>query len=61
MKKDKYYRIAIKTISQEITDKYDLNNKQINRYIYVWPEKGMYVLVQAGIISHKALKEHLKI
>ena len=56
MKKDKYYRIAIKTISQEITDKYDLNNKQINRYIYVWPEKGMYVLVQAGIISHKALK-----
>ena len=59
-KKDEYYRIATKTIPQEIIDKYDLNNKQSDEYIYVRFAKGMYCLVQVGIIYHESLKEHLK-
>ena len=33
--------------------------KKINSFIYVRVDKGMYGLVQSGIISHTALKEHL--
>ena len=35
MDKDKYYKIEINIILQEIIDKYDLNKKQIDGYIYV--------------------------
>ena len=35
MDKDKYYKIEINLILQEIIDKYDLNKKQIDGYIYV--------------------------
>ena len=41
-------------------DKYDLLNKQNDGYIYVRIEKGMYGMVQSGIIAHDELKEHLK-
>ena len=34
-KKNEYYNISIKIISQEIIYKYDLNNKQNDGYIYV--------------------------
>ena len=60
MNKAQYLKIAIKIIPQEIIDKYDLLNKQCDRYIYVRIEKVMCGLVQANIISHDALKEHLK-
>ena len=60
MKKSKYYKIALKLIPQEIIDKYYLINKQINGYIYARVKKGMYGLLQSGIIAHEALKEHLK-
>ena len=60
MKTAEFYRTAIKTIPQEIIDKYDLNNKQSDGYTYIVFEKLIYVLVQAEIISHEALKEHLK-
>ena len=35
-------------------------NKKINGFLYVRVEKVMYGLVQAGIISHTALKKHLR-
>ena len=56
MKKDKYYKISIKLITKYIIDNYDLNNKQSNGYIYFRVEKGIYSLLQAGIITHKAIK-----
>ena len=56
MKKDEYYNIAIKLILQEIIDKYDLKTKQINEYIYIRIEKGMYGLVQEGNIYLGSLK-----
>ena len=36
-----------------------MENK-INGFLFVRVEKGMYGIVQAGIIAHKALKEHLR-
>ena len=35
-------------------------DKQINGFLYVMVEKLMYGLVQAGIIAHTVLKEHLR-
>ena len=52
--------MAIKIIPQEIIDKFYLSNKQCNGYLYVRIEKGMYGPVQALIIAHEALKEHLQ-
>ena len=60
IKKSEYLKIAIKIIPQEIIEKYDLLNKQCDGYIYVRTKKGIYGLVQAGIISHDAPKDHLK-
>ena len=60
MMKAEYYKIAIKLIPHEIIDKYDLNNNKSYSYIYVIFEELIYGLVQAGVITHKGLKEHLK-
>ena len=60
MKKTKYYKIALKIIPQEIIEKYDLSNNQCDGCLYIRIEKGIYGLVQAGIIAHEALKEHLQ-
>ena len=60
MNKVKYYKIALKIIPQEIKNKYDIINKQINAYIYARVKKRIYGLFQAGIIAHESLKEHLK-
>ena len=60
MKKNDYYKIAIKLIPQEIVDNYYLNNDKIDSYIYAIVERGMYVLVQAGIIAHNALNTYIK-
>ena len=35
-------------------------DKQIKGFLYVREEKGMYGLFQKGIISHTALREHLR-
>ena len=60
MEKHEYYNIAIRLIPQEVIDEYNPTDKQINRFLYVWVDKEMYGLVQAGIIAHTALKEHLR-
>ena len=51
-----YYNIAMKLILQFIIDKYYLNTKKIDEYIYLIVKNGMYGMVQAGIIAHKVLK-----
>ena len=47
-------------IPKEVIDEYNLMYKQINGFLYVRVEKGVYGLVHAGIIAHTALKEHLQ-
>ena len=60
MSKHEYYKIAIILILQEVIDEYNLVDKQIKGFLYVRVYKVMYGLVQARIISHMALKEHLQ-
>ena len=60
MNKNKDWKIAIKIIPTDIIGKYDLKNKQIYGYIYGRLKRGVWGLVQAGIIAHKLLKVHLK-
>ena len=60
MAKHEFYNISISLIPQEVIDEYDLMDKQINGFLYVRVEKGMYGLFQAGIIPHTALREHLR-
>ena len=59
MAQHEYYNIAISLTPQGFIDEYNLMDKQINGFLCVKVEKGMYGLVQAGIISHTALKEHI--
>ena len=47
-------------IPQDIIDNYNLMDKQTKGFLYVRAEKGMYGLVQAGIISNTALKGNLR-
>ena len=60
MNKAENYNIALKIMPQYIIDKYYLINKQCDGYLYVQIEKGIYGLVQSGIIAHKAIKEHIQ-
>ena len=60
MEKYEYYNIYISLIRQEFIDGYNLTDNQINRFICVGLEKGMYGIFQSGIISHTALKEYLR-
>ena len=60
MAKHEFYKIAISLILKEVIDEYELMKNQINGFLYVRVEKGMYGIVQAGIIAHTALKEHLQ-
>ena len=60
MVKHEIYNIAIVLIPQEGIDEYNLIDKQINRFLYVRVEKGMYGLFLGEIISKTALKEHIR-
>ena len=60
MSKHEYYKIAIILIPQEVIDEYNLTENKINSFLYVRVEKGMYGIVQAGIIAHTVIKEHLQ-
>ena len=60
MAKHEYYNISINLIPQEIVDKYNLMDKQINGFLCVKVDKRMYELVKAGIIEHTVLKEHIR-
>ena len=59
MVKHEYYSISISLITQEVIDEYNLMDKKTNGLLYVRAEKGMYWLVQALIIAHMAINEHL--
>ena len=56
----KYVMTQIAMIPQEFVDKYNLQEKSQNRYIYARITKGMYRLPQEGRIAHDALVKHLE-
>ena len=47
-------------ITQEFVDKFNLQEKLHNGYIYARVTKGMYGLPQAGRIAHDSLVKHLE-
>ena len=49
-----YITIKVSMIPKEFMDKYNLNDKVHNGYIFVWVTKGVYVLPQVGRIAHDA-------
>ena len=54
--RNEYMRIPIKLIPQEFIDLYDLDPKVKNGYIYMETSRGMYGLLQSGILANKMLK-----
>ena len=59
MSKYDFCKITTVLFPQDIIGKYNLLENQIYGYIYVWVEKGMYGLVQAGITAHTYLKKNI--
>ena len=61
MERKEYLRIAVELISQAFMDKYNLNSKIKNGYVYCEIVRGMYGLPQAGILANSLLKKRLKV
>ena len=60
MDRAEYIMIQIAMIPQEFLEKYNLQEKSHNEYIYARLTKVMYGLPQEGCIAHDALVKHLK-
>ena len=54
-----YIRLPLKLITQEIIDKYKLNDIADKGWVYLKIVKGMYGLPQLGKLAHDLLKKHL--
>ena len=54
-----YMLIPLKSIPQEIIDKYNILPLVKNGFIYIEIVKGMYGLSQAGLIENQLLAKHL--
>ena len=54
-----YMKMPNALFPADIIAHYRLNDKVLNGYIYMEIQKGMYGLLQAGIIANKLLKERL--
>ena len=59
MSRAEYIMIQISLIPQECVDKYNLK-KEINEYIFVRVNKGVYGLLQDGRIAHGGLEKHME-
>ena len=59
MDRAEYIMIQIAMTPQEFVDKYNIQEKAHNRYIYERVTKVVYGLPQSGRISHGALAKHL--
>ena len=51
--------MPINLIPQKFIDLYDLGSNVKNGYVYIEIQRGMYGLLQAGIVANKLLKERL--
>jgi hypothetical protein len=59
LKRPKYGRVKLSDIPQEIIDKYKLNEKAKDNWVYFKVVRGMYGLPQSGSNSHDELEERL--
>ena len=61
MDRVEYIMIQISMILEDLLDKYNLKGKAQNVYIFTQVIKGVYVIPQAGRISHDSLLKHLEL
>jgi hypothetical protein len=54
-----YMKMPLSLFPQDIIGHYGLLNKVLNGHVYIENHKGMYGLLQAGIIANKLLKKCL--
>jgi hypothetical protein len=54
-----YMRLSLNIILQEIIDKYNLLDKAKNGYVYIFIDKGIYGLPQAGGLANNLLVKGL--
>jgi hypothetical protein len=60
MTRSEYMRMKIKNLPEEFVTMYNLANKATSDgYVYIKIQKGMYGLLQAGILAQKLLEQHL--
>jgi hypothetical protein len=52
-------KMFLSLFSQDVIKHYGLFDKVLNGYVYMEICKGMYGLLQAGILANKLLKKHL--
>jgi hypothetical protein len=57
--RQKYMKLALSIIPQEIIDKYKLLEKENNGYVYIQINIGMYGLPQAGRLVTKLLVKNM--
>ena len=55
-----FMRLPIKLMPQEIIDKYSLNDKVSDGWVFVRIIRGMYGLPQAGLLANQLLKRRLE-
>ena len=60
MKEPEFMKIHRKYVPQDIIDKYNLEEKIIDNYVYAKIKKGMYGLKQAAILAYEHLINNLK-
>ena len=59
MNRPEYMKIPYKYFPDDIIQKYNLQNKVSNGYIYIKIKKGMYGLKQAALLAYNKLVQHL--
>ncbi len=59
LERSEYMKMPLSLFPQDIINRYGLNDKALNGYVYMEICKGMYGLPQAGILVNKLLKKHL--
>ena len=60
MERPEYMQIKISNMPNNIIEQYKLNEKvNLNGYVYVKIQKGMYGLQQAGSISQQLMEKRL--
>jgi hypothetical protein len=52
-------KMPLSLVPQDIIKHYGLFNKVLNGHVYIEIHKGVYGLLQAGILANKLLKNHL--
>ena len=55
MERHVFMRLKYYFLSQEIIMAYNLTQKALDGWVYVRIDKGMYGLLQAGLLAHKVL------